>query len=78
MVRLAIDFENQSREWWDNGGQDLWDSIIEGFENNAVLLDESLAESWIAHAKQIPGWDNGHPYSPNPVVLQAVDDDEVL
>ena len=31
MIKLAIDFENPSKEWWENGGRDLWDSITEGF-----------------------------------------------
>ena len=33
MVRLAIDFENPAQEWWEGGGRDLWESIVEGFDN---------------------------------------------
>ena len=32
MVRLAIDFENSSRTWWESGGRALWESITEGFD----------------------------------------------
>ena len=39
MIKLAIDFENPGKEWWQSGGQELWDSITEGFDNNDVLLE---------------------------------------
>ena len=32
MIRLAIDFENPSRTWWESGGQELWDGIAEAFD----------------------------------------------
>ena len=44
MVRLSIDFENPASEWWESGGQDLWESIVEGFDNNDALIDRALAE----------------------------------
>ena len=48
MIRLSIDFEHSSRTWWDQGGQELWEGISAGFEENAVVLDEDLAKSWLA------------------------------
>ena len=78
MVRLAIDFENPATEWWENGGRDLWESIVEGFENNDALLERSVAESWIAHASQVPGWAGGPDHSPHPVRMVEVDEDELL
>ena len=78
MVKLAIDFENTSRAWWENGGQDLWESIAEGFDNNDVLLEESIAKSWIDAAAQIEGWEGGPPHSPHPICLKSVDEDEEL
>jgi hypothetical protein len=72
MVRLAIDFEN----WWEAGGRDLWESIAEGFDNNDVVLDESLARSWLEQAARIPGWDDGPEYAPHPVLLRELDPDE--
>ena len=44
MVRLAIDFENPSPKWWDGGGRELWESILEGFDGSDVLLEESIAQ----------------------------------
>ncbi len=76
MVRLAIDFENPAEAWWESGGRDLWESIAEGFDNNDVVLDESLARSWLEQAARIPGWDDGPEYAPHPVLLRELDPDE--
>lgn len=76
MVRLAIDFENPCREWWENGGRELWDGLLEGFEENDVVLDESLAQSVLARAAAIPGWNDGPEYAPHPLIVKPVDEDE--
>jgi len=76
MVKLQIDFEFPSREWWESGGQDLWDGISDGFDGSSVVVDESVAESWLAAAEQLPGWDGGHEYAPHPVIVAALDEDE--
>ncbi len=79
MVRLAIDFECPAPEWWEGGGRDLWESLVEGFDNNDVLLDESLAESILAQCAQIPGWQGGgNEYSPHPICVKPIDEDEIL
>jgi hypothetical protein len=78
MVRLAIDFEHASRIWWEKGGQELWDGITEGFDGSSVVLDESIAASWLASARQLPGWDAGPEYAPHPVTVSAVNEDEDL
>ena len=78
MVRLAIDFEHASRTWWEKGGQDLWDGITEGFDGSSVVLDDSIAASWLERARQIPGWDGGPEYAPHPVTASTVNEDEDL
>ena len=78
MMRLAIDFENPAETWWENGGRDLWETIAEGFDNSDVLLEGSLAQSWLQEAKQIPGWSDGPDYAPHPIILEEVDQDEVV
>jgi len=78
MVRLAIDFEHPGREWWESGGQDLWDALIEGFDNNDVVLDDSLAQSWLAQAATVSGWNDGPEHAPHPVLMKDVDEDEEL
>ncbi len=78
MVRLSIDFENAATSWWEGGGRDLWESVVEGFDNNSALLDRSLAESWLAQASQLPGWNDGPEHAPHPVRLEEVDEDELL
>ena len=77
MVRLAIDFENTS-PWWDNGGRDLWESLLEGFDGNDVVVDESIAASWLAQAASIDGWEGGPEYAPHPIRMVDIDEDEEL
>ncbi len=72
MVRLAIDFENPSPEWWDGGGRELWESILEGFDGSDVLLEESIAQSWIAEAAKLPGWAGGREFAPHPIRVKQV------
>lgn len=76
LVRLVIDFENPAESWWENGGRDLWQSIAEGFDNHDVVLDESLARSWLSEAAKVPGWDKGPDFAPHPVALRPIEDDE--
>jgi hypothetical protein len=76
MMRLSVDFEYTSRTWWDNGGQDLWDAVTEGFDGSSVVLDDHLASSWLAEASRIPGWSDGTEYAPHPIVARPVEDDE--
>ena len=76
MVRLAIDFENPATEWWESGGRDLWDALIEGFDNNDVVLESGLAESWLAQAATITGWEGGPEWAPHPIFSKPIDEDE--
>jgi hypothetical protein len=76
VIRLSIDFEHSSRIWWERGGQELWDGISEGFGESTVALDEDLAESWLAEASKIPGWNDGPEHAPHPVAAVPIEDDE--
>jgi len=76
MIRLSIDFENPSPEWWENGGRDLWDALIEGFDNNDVVLDASLAKSWLGQASSLQGWQGGPEFAPHPICIKSIDEDE--
>ena len=78
MVRLAIDFENPSPEWWESGGRDLWDAILEGFDNNDAVVDRSIAGSWLAEAEKLAGWHGGPEFAPHPIRVVEVDEDEEL
>ena len=78
MVRLAIDFENTNKEWWEAGGRDLWEGMLEGFDNHSVLLERSIAESWLAQAAELTGWSGGPDHSPHPIRMVDIDDDEEL
>ncbi len=77
-VRLAIDFENPAKDWWEGGGRELWESLLEAGDNNDVIVEESIAKSWLAEAEKIPGWSGGPEYSPHPVLLKEVDEDEIF
>jgi len=76
LIRLAIDFENDSRLWWESGGQDLWDAIREGFDGGSVVLEASLAESWLAEAARLPGWSDGPEHAPHPIRAARLAEDE--
>ena len=43
-----------------------------------VVVEESVAESWIAAAENIPGWDDGHEYAPHPVHVAALEEEDEL
>jgi hypothetical protein len=77
MLKLSVDFEFPSRTWWEQGGRSLWEGISEGFDGSSVVLDEALAESWLAQAREIPGWDEGPDYAPHPIAVSPVADDEI-
>ena len=77
MKKLSIDFEFSSREWWENGGQALWDAVTEGFDASGVLVDDDLADSWLAPARAIPGWDDGAEYAPHPIRASAISEDDI-
>jgi hypothetical protein len=77
MVKLAIDYEHPSRVWWENGGQSLWDGILDGFGGNSVVLDDHVAESWLNEARQIPGWDDGPEYAPHPIQSAPADEEDM-
>ena len=54
MIRIAIDFECSADRWWDSGGRELWESLVEGFDGNSVLLDPSIADSVMQQASAPP------------------------
>jgi hypothetical protein len=76
MVRLSIDFENESATWWDKGGRDLWEGILESFDGSSIVLEASIAESWLEAARKIPGWAVGPEYAPHPISRSEVDEFE--
>jgi len=76
MVRLAVDFENPAREWWEEGGRELWESIAESPDAAKIAVDESIAKSWLEQAATIPGWEGGPDYAPHPVRMLEIDPDE--
>lgn len=76
VVRLAVDFENTNQVWWDSGGRSLWEGLVEGFDGNDVVVETSIANSWLIEAARIPGWDGGPDYAPHPVCTKSVAEDE--
>jgi hypothetical protein len=79
VIKLAIDFEFPSRDWWENGGQQLWEAVADAPDAAKVVVDEELAESWLAQAARIDGWHDGAEYAPHPVrAVPLAEDDEDL
>jgi len=78
MVKLAIEYENPAPTWWESGGRDLWAAIAEDPDAGSVLVDESVAESWLAQAATIPGWEGGPDYAPHPIYMKTADEGDEL
>lgn len=76
LVKLAIDFECPAPLWWKSGGRALWETLLESFDNSSVVVEESIARSWLAQAEQIPGWSGGPEYAPSPILLKPIEEDE--
>jgi len=76
LVRLGIDYENPARQWWDAGGREFWESIAESADASHVVVDESIAQSWLEEASKLPGWHDGPEYAPHPVRLSQVDPED--
>jgi hypothetical protein len=76
MTKLSVDFEFPSRDWWQAGGQELWDGIIEESGASSVVLDDDLANSWLTHARGIPGWDAGPAFAPHPIQFRTLAEDD--
>ena len=60
----------------DAGGRALWETLLEDFDSSNVVVEESIARSWLAEAARIPGWDGGPDYAPHPILLKPLDEDE--
>jgi hypothetical protein len=73
LVRLSVDYEFASRDWWEKGGQELWDAISDG---GAALLEEDVAASWLSQASALPGWDAGTEYAPHPIAHAPIADED--
>lgn len=76
MIRLSVDFEHPSKTWWDAGGRELWEGITGESDGHAVVVDDGLAESWLAQARTIDGWDAGPDYAPHPIQASEVEPDD--
>jgi hypothetical protein len=41
-----------------------------------VVVDDAVAESWLAEARRVPGWSAGPEFAPNPIAAQPIADDD--
>ena len=57
----------------------LWEALADASGTAVVVLDKSLADSWLAQARTLPGWNDGPIYAPHPVAESpAEEEDEAL
>jgi len=49
--------------------------VLESAGAKDVILDQALADSWLAQAGTIEGWSDGHEYAPHPVTTHTVDEE---
>ncbi len=78
VMRLAIGIDNPGREWWAQGGRELWDGLQEEEGASAVVVELHLGRSWLQEAARIPGWDDGPGHAPHPICEKTINDDEEL
>lgn len=43
MVKLSVDFEHVSRTWWEAGGQDLWEGLMERPAGKACFMWSAIS-----------------------------------
>ena len=78
MTRLSIDYEHSDRTWWESGGQDLWESLLDEPDAGSVVLDDTVARSWLDAAAAIPGWEGaGHEFAPHPIRSSEFDPEDI-
>ena len=78
MTRLSIDYEHSDRTWWDAGGRDLWESLLDEPDAGSVILDDTVAVSWLGAAAELPGWEGtGHEYAPHPIRSSEFDPEDL-
>lgn len=79
LLRLGVDYEFPTKTWWEAGGRELWEAICHAGESG-VVLEATLAESWLEQARAIPGWNEGPEYAPHPIAVSPAEaeDDELI
>ena len=77
-VRLGIDYENPAREWWESGGLELWEGIADSGDAASVVVEDTIADSWLAQAANLPGWSAGPNHAPHPIAKSPINEDEVF
>jgi hypothetical protein len=52
--------------------------LLDEPDAGSVVLDDSVAESWLVQAAALPGWqDTGHEYAPHPIRASAADPEDM-
>lgn len=79
VVKVMIDYNNQSTAWWENGGSRLYDEYIHTKDKYGYLsLDKETAKTFVTRAKRIVGWySSDTPYAPNPLLFQNENGEEI-
>lgn len=79
VVKVMIDYNNQSTAWWENGGSDLYNDYLHTKDKYGYLtLDPKTAKAFVTRAKDIKGWYSPDtPYAPNPLQFQNENGEEL-
>lgn len=59
LIRVMIDYDNNTESWWVNGGHDLWAKYSFAEDKYHYLnLNDTEAVAFYKEASSIDGWEN--------------------
>lgn len=84
MIEVIIDTENNAEDWWREARDRAIElpPVIRWYIDSiwpteqAMLLSDNEAGYFQDWCKSLPGWNDGPPYAPTPLIFQRVIDVE--
>ena len=61
-------------KWIRSGGMNVWRQFCPTRGDSSVVLDWDRVESLLSMSRHLPGWTSGETNSPNPLIIEDVDD----
>jgi len=77
MATIQVDYENDTDGWWaaarrlaDSGRDPTFTRVFNAVaRHDVVKTPQADAEAFIAVARTLPGWDDGHSFARNPILF---------
>ena len=75
-VRVVVDYENGSEDFWQGEGGKLWAEVAGKFSADEVELTQAAADDLFQRASMLPGWSDGPEHARHPlIVVDAVEEE---